>query len=510
MVIAVSKAVEEYLQPLIQNHEVAPGHIFQLYFGVLDWKQDARIQEEVLSHQISNEQRKRDPDKEKIKGLEARKKCCQSLIASNDQDPAGALNLLREYMAKFPKTDDESRKASLKHIPQIDCVTLAELPSGAQSLHILTALRDRQATVAPTGSWLKEATLTSPLTTGIGREHPTENGFAFLDPYGLPYLPGSSVKGVLRRAAEELALFEDGEKKGGWTLPAVWWLFGFDENASYFSKPPHSGADGGQGQEDPVEKERQAWAQAGIEHAAGLDSGQDSVTKQAFLSFFKVALGAEKFHKTFGKDHDCLSIFNKLQKDQVLRGSIHMRGSLDFWDVFPHLDKGKLRIDILNPHHKDYYGGTGVPGTFENPEPHYFLTVPPGSKLRFIVGPNFLPGLSDALKGKWRQLLESALDHAGKWLGFGAKTSVGYGRLVRRKEAAAQETEIWENATLTWLPGPRQLNARCGQKAGFTKDPMVTAQIPESFKNKWKKGRAVTATVKVKGYLIVALMLEDN
>ncbi|MCS6997613.1 MAG: type III-B CRISPR module RAMP protein Cmr6, partial [Casimicrobiaceae bacterium] len=54
----------------------------------------------------------------------------------------------------------------------------------------------------------------SPFTTGLGNEHPLENGFAFLNPYGLPYLPGSGVKGVLRRAAQELAGGEWGDARG--------------------------------------------------------------------------------------------------------------------------------------------------------------------------------------------------------------------------------------------------------------------------------------------------------
>ncbi|HUM09057.1 MAG TPA: RAMP superfamily CRISPR-associated protein, partial [Acidocella sp.] len=50
-----------------------------------------------------------------------------------------------------------------------------------------------------------DAIAIAPFTTGLGNEHPLENGFAFLNPYGLPYLPGSGVKGVLRQAARELA-----------------------------------------------------------------------------------------------------------------------------------------------------------------------------------------------------------------------------------------------------------------------------------------------------------------
>ncbi len=45
----------------------------------------------------------------------------------------------------------------------------------------------------------------APLATGLGIEHPIENGFAFLSPYGFPYLAGSSVKGVFRSIALELA-----------------------------------------------------------------------------------------------------------------------------------------------------------------------------------------------------------------------------------------------------------------------------------------------------------------
>lgn len=40
------------------------------------------------------------------------------------------------------------------------------------------------------------------LTTGLGASHPTENGFSFDPVIGVPYLPGSAVKGLCRRAAE--------------------------------------------------------------------------------------------------------------------------------------------------------------------------------------------------------------------------------------------------------------------------------------------------------------------
>lgn len=41
--------------------------------------------------------------------------------------------------------------------------------------------------------------------TGLGRYHPVENGFAWHHTLGVPYLPGSSVKGIVRSWAENWA-----------------------------------------------------------------------------------------------------------------------------------------------------------------------------------------------------------------------------------------------------------------------------------------------------------------
>jgi CRISPR-associated protein Cmr6 len=84
--------------------------------------------------------------------------------------------------------------------------------------------------LAAAGQLLRlEARAVAPFTTGLGNEHPLENGFAFLNPYGLPYLPGSGVKGVLRQAASELAgLIENAvwNVTSEWTEQAIEVLFG--------------------------------------------------------------------------------------------------------------------------------------------------------------------------------------------------------------------------------------------------------------------------------------------
>lgn len=56
----------------------------------------------------------------------------------------------------------------------------------------LTALADQL------GGGFRMFTSTYRFISGLGREHPVENGFAWHHSLGTPYLPGSSVKGMLR------------------------------------------------------------------------------------------------------------------------------------------------------------------------------------------------------------------------------------------------------------------------------------------------------------------------
>lgn len=48
-----------------------------------------------------------------------------------------------------------------------------------------------------------------PFVTGLGRNHPVENGFAWHQILGTPYLPGSSVKGIVRSWAKIWREVED-------------------------------------------------------------------------------------------------------------------------------------------------------------------------------------------------------------------------------------------------------------------------------------------------------------
>jgi CRISPR-associated protein Cmr6 len=224
---------------------------------------------------------------------------------------------------------------------------------------VLTDLRRRQKALAEALGegryFILEARSTAPFATGLGLEHPIENGFAFLSPYGLPYLAGSGVKGVLRRAGEELE--QEGELPPG-TVDAL-----------------------------------------------------------------------------FGPEH--------IREPDEAR-----RGALSCWDVFPVPDKGEMVVEIMTPHFSHYYQPEkgkeqfATPHDAGKPTPIPFLAVPANSEFRFILTfeaelmPTALP------ENAWQEQIQKIITRAFDWLGFGAKTAVGYGAMEENPVARAERERL--------------------------------------------------------------------
>lgn len=252
----------------------------------------------------------------------------------------------------WDKNDDAANKAwrAISKLTVNDQKTLKGLQE--RQIALYAQQKDEQAAMFVAES-------IAPFTTGLGNAHPLENGFAFLWPYGLPYLPGSGVKGVLRQAARELAAGRWGDTHG-WSNEAITALFGNDED-----------------------------------------------------------------------------------------GSTAKRGALGFWDVIPTIKGNALQVEVMTPHQPDYYQGKEAPHDSGTPKPIFFLAIPPGSKFNFYVvcNENLLTHSSPVLAdgGRWRELLQAVFEHAFDWLGFGAKTSVGYGAMradeVRLEEQRQQIEE---------------------------------------------------------------------
>lgn len=304
-------------------------------------------------------------------------------------------------------------------------------PLPKSSIDQVAALRTRQKTLIQhhgDNAFRISTTSMAPFATGLGNEHPIENGFAFLTPYGLPYLAGSGVKGILRRSMQEL--MGDGEE--GFTPGVIDALFGPED----------------------------------------INQPEDA-----------------------------------------------KRGALDFWDVFPNPDKGKLAVEIMTPHYGKYYQGEEAPHDSGAPVPISFLAVPAKSQFDFHVVCHS-SRLPQDLANQWRILLDRAFQHAFEWVGFGAKTSVGYGAMKAVAApgsssgnlpptiggAIAGGRQTWPTATLKLNPGKGEITASFEGKAtapikGADADKLRTA-LGDELASKLKKKqelKGVSIEVEVQG-----------
>lgn len=176
------------------------------------------------------------------------------------------------------------------------------------------------------------AKTTSPFVTGLGSGHPTETGMILDRNIGVPYIPASSIKGVLRLA-----------------------------------------------------------------YAINIANGCKDVPDSELEKYFGTA---------------------DTEKEK------QYRGQLVFLDAYP-VGNVQLKVDIMNPHYTKYYDGTHTqPVETESPRIIKFLTVKEGTE--FIFNCAFMP-----LKPEEKcdeQEIKAMFKTAFETVGFGGKTSIGYGR----------------------------------------------------------------------------------
>jgi CRISPR-associated protein Cmr6 len=209
-----------------------------------------------------------------------------------------------------------------------------------ESTQLEDALFRRRQLVAAMGGEILCVKNESRFVTGVGREHPIENGFAWHHSLGVPYLPGSSLKGILR----------------SWH------------------------------RENMGELKEKRWEEV-------------DQTKEMF-------------------------------------GDQEAVGEFIFLDMLP-VRPPKLAVDVMTPHYGPYYEKGEIPGDWHSPVPIKFLTVEKGQEWHLAILPR--AGGNDRDRQKLKELCEQlyeALDYSGA----GAKTAVGYGRMVSNRELPAD----WE------------------------------------------------------------------
>ena len=261
-----------------------------------------------------------------------------------------------------------------------------------------------------------------------------ENAGLCLDRFGLPFLPGSAVKGCARRMAiqELLEAREAGKSVGeiARLLADIALIFGW-------------------GEQDWTSKQKD----------------------QRFISDFAYAVGGGLWDEvsTLARAH--------------LTKTDHFAGSVSFLPAFPvDLGKtgkveglpfelptlGKLELDVLTCHHGKYYseaedrsGRLLMPRALDNeePVPVVFPTVAAGHVFIFALLP-------------LRDCTQRQLGHARTWLatglslfGLGAKTAAGYGWFESSEKTSSLVAELLDKQAKAKADQQRKEDEIAAQKA---------------------------------------------
>ena len=221
---------------------------------------------------------------------------------------------------------------------------------------------------------------TSRLAVGFGDESIYETNVRLMRNYGVPYIPGSALKG----AAEHWAFYmiaetlqRNSEKYGG----DFYALAGRVQKAL-------------EGRDEDFYEE--------------LTSLEWELVLEGLSGSLRLALG------------EALELFKEVF------GTTNQEGTVIFFDALPLPEsieeKPILELDIMNTHYPGYYQGNEPPGDWQEPKPIFFLTVPSGIEFKIAAG--LRAGDADHVK-----LASALLAGALSELGVGAKTALGYGRL---------------------------------------------------------------------------------
>ena len=228
-------------------------------------------------------------------------------------------------------------------------------------------------------------TLSWRLVVGLGAASVYETSMTLHHIYGIPYLPGSAIKGVTR-SYRVLCIAEELEHLNEYYERVAL----LEEFAEKF---------------DLVEKNVfPEW-----EEVKGLkvSSPQDKNKKVEFSEQFYKSLKAKQA---------------ELREFQLIFGTQNKQGCIIFFDSFP--EYFKIKYDIMNPHYGPYYTEKKPPADYYNPTPIPFLILE-DAKFTFYLGvKNKLIALE---KGKLLNKAEEWVKSALTSYGIGAKTALGYG-----------------------------------------------------------------------------------
>lgn len=250
------------------------------------------------------------------------------------------------------------------------------------------AFQRHRASVSGDAFERREATAITRVLAGHWIHSVVDMGIKLHHTYGIPYLPGSSLKGIARHYTLRHLAGYSGENEKQYPIPEAY-------------NGPEKGYSEGQ-----------------CTYLPGPALAPDEVARlkpeEAYLQYtaFDVLFGRQDF-----------------------------RGIVTFHDAWmiPEKDAYPFLQDVITPHHQDYYSGKTFetqaggsdrlpPADWDEPIPVPLVTVRPGAMFLVVIeGPK-----------KWRQLAADILRSALEEEGVGAKTNAGYGRLTMQTASESQ------------------------------------------------------------------------
>ena len=225
-----------------------------------------------------------------------------------------------------------------------------------------------------------ELQLDARLIAGLGTASVYETGITLHHIWGIPYIPASSIKGVLR----------------SWIIQSVFGTINVPENE----------------QEYPLlNAESRAFQDVDFCNLFGCPA-----------KFEKIQFDDEGLPEK-NNDRYIKTSENVGKRDQNDDG-IAYQGELITFEAFPASlpNPNYFNVDIMNPHYTKYYREQGkqAPVDYDSPTPIPFLVVE-NTSFQFIIGNR---------RGNWQYRDKTLIDwlkEALEFNGIGAKTSLGYG-----------------------------------------------------------------------------------
>lgn len=220
----------------------------------------------------------------------------------------------------------------------------------------------------------------SRLAIGLGNETILENSLTLHSIWGIPYIPGSALKGVTRNYYINKILLKD-LKESADIIDNL--IFAYSEVLKNKSD------------ETKLKKLTK------IKQNKKEIFANESTIQKIKTGWFDL----EKAYKIFGASDN--------------------EGAIIFYDAYPE-EYPKLKSDIMNPHFGDYYSDKNAiiaPGDWLSNNPIKFITVDKNEKFIFVLGKRKNSKISDVDFTEIYNIVKEALEFSG----IGAKTSVNYG-----------------------------------------------------------------------------------